>query len=276
MKHFCLLLLASLALCAQTVTLNHNANSWVAAFEVNCNINPCPTPETITVPIGSSGNFSVNSQHDLVVMGVWCRDSCTVSDISVNVTPAVSIASGNIVQTSITSPQNDTFGQARLFYIADAPSQLVGSHTLSMTITGGTPPSGQNHVQYQIWYMDFSVTVGYHFIHHLDSNFATGTGSTVNQPSITAPGDLIVFFEDPDGHTNTINSPWTATAWAPDFFQATTNSSNGIGYILHGPSSSVSVNASVQYGIPSWGSMITTFTPVTSGGQSSLRKTFSR
>ena len=247
---------------AQTVTLRNNADSWVAAFEGGvCNINPCPNNRTITIPIGESGDFTVYAQHDLVLLVVWCHQDCNVDSISIDSTPPVSIASGDIVQTSVQGSQNDAFGEARIYYIADAPVYLAGTHTLTLVTSGGTPPSGGTNVEYQIDYADFSISSGYHFVHHLDSPYVTGTGSTVNQPSITAPGDLIVFFEDPDGHTNSINSPWTATTWAPDYFQATTNSSNGMGYIASGPPTAVTVNASVQYGIPSWGSMIVTFTP---------------
>jgi hypothetical protein len=100
--------------------------------------------------------------------------------------------------------------------------------------------------------------------HDVDYPVGTGTGGTVNTPTITPnSGDLLFNFIYTTEHIDSIGAPWSCPLYTGQGESQTcefVKTINAAAYILSAPSSSVSSNETLIHATDSWQSLISSFT----------------
>jgi hypothetical protein len=213
-----------------------------------------------SVENGSSNTVSVtaniNAVGDLVAITGWCYTGCTPVSATLGSQPAVqTTVSGN------PGPGNPGTGQGFIFYILSAASS--GAQTLTFTVSG-------SHSGIQTSYIDFTPSAGCTLTHDVDSPVGSGTGDTVNTPSITpSVGDLLFNFTWSSEHINSVNSPWSCPIYSgPGETQTCefVNTVNAAAYILSASAGSTSNNMTLIHSGDSWQALITSFSFSSGGG----------
>src|SRR5277367_642023 len=205
-------------------------------------------------PLSSSNTSSlaatISAPGDLVAIAAWCYSSC--SGLS------VTLGSQTAVQTSVPGnpgPGTPGTGQGFIFYILSTTAS--GSQTLNFTATGGSPS------QTQIAYIDFTPSAGCAFKHNVDSPVGSGTGGTVNTPSITpSTGDLLFNFTWVNEHVTAVNSPWTCTPYdgSGETGDCSFNQTrNADAFVLSAASGSTANNMTNIHSTDSWEGLISSF-----------------
>jgi hypothetical protein len=195
--------------------------------------NGSATSATVSATIGAVGN--------LVIIPVWCYASCTLG--------SVTLGSQAATQIGTTAAADANAGQPTIFYILSANTS--GTLTITANVSG-------THSDVQVGYHDFTPSAGCTFSHNVDSGYGTGSGTTVNTPSITATvGDVEFMFTAVSSAVSTINAPWTQGA-------SYTTSANADGYILSASGSATANNVTMSSG--SWRALGTSFAMSTGGG----------
>ena len=152
-------------------------------------------------------------------------------------------------------------GQGFIYYILSAAS--AGSQTITWTVSG-------SHTGIQTSYIDFNPSEGCTFAHDVDSPLGTGTGGTVDTPSITpTAGDLLFNFTYISEHIDSINSPWSCPIYSgPGETQtcefATTV--NAAAYVLRASSGPTANNMTLIHPSDSWQALITSFSMSSGSG----------
>ena len=207
-----------------------------------------------SVDSGSSNTASVtakiNAVGDLVAITTYCYSTCTPV--------SVTLGSQTAVRTSVAGnpgPGNPGTGQGFIFYILSASA--AGPQTLTFTASG-------TYTDIQTSYVDFSPSPGCTFTHHMDYPLGTGTGGTVNTPSISpSAGDLLFNFTYTNEHVDSVNSPWSCPIYSGPGESQTcefVNTINAAAHILSAPASSIANNMTLIHDSDSWQALITSFT----------------
>jgi hypothetical protein len=204
-----------------------------------------------SVENGSSNTVTLNANiravGDLVAFTAWCYQGCT----------PVSLTLGSQVaaRTTVSGTSDSLTGQGFIYYILAAASS--GPQTITFTVSG-------THSGIQTSYIDFTPTAGCTFSHHVDSPLGSGTGGTVNTPSITpTAGDLLFNFTWISEHINSVNSPWSCPVYSgPGETQSCefVNTVNAAAYILSAPSGPTANNMTLIHSSDTWQALIASFT----------------
>jgi len=213
------------------------------------------TEENSNNSIDQSGSSSVsvtavvNAIGDLVAITAWCgpESSCTPT--------SVTLGSQTAVQTSVTGTWNSNEGEGFIFYILSA--NTAGSQTLTFTESGNTS-------EIQVAYIDFTPSSGCKFSHDVDSPVGSGTGGTINTPSITpsAAGELLFNFTFVSEHITSIGSPWSCTVYPPVeggtcYYQSTIDAD---AYVLSSSAGATANNMTNIHTTDTWEAIIASFT----------------
>jgi hypothetical protein len=206
-----------------------------------------------SVENGSSNTVTlianIHAVGDLVAFTAWCYGGCTPV--------SVTLGSQTAVQTTVSGINGSGSpgtGQGFIYYILSAANS--GSQPVTWTVSG-------SHSGIQTSYVDFSTTTGCQFVHNVDSSVGSGTGGTVNTPSITpTAGDLLFSFTYTSEHIDSVNSPWRCPIYnGPGETQTCefVNTVNAAAYILSAPSGSTANNMTLIHDTDSWQALITSF-----------------
>jgi hypothetical protein len=216
------------------------------------------------VAAGSSGNPTAAATllrtGDIVTVTVWGINGITVSGVTVGTDTATQLVAG-------VSDANN--GQP--FIYADLNSAVSGAQTITATISGTRT---QSQVTYREWVpttgctpsLDVTVNTG-----------NTGTGTAVNNPSITpTAGDLVLNFTPVESHTTAVNSPWLCDQYSGSgetancFFVTTVNA---FPYIRSSAGSSTANNLTQLNSSP-WQGIMAAIKFAGSGGATTLPQIF--
>jgi len=197
----------------------------------------------------ASVTANINAIGDFVAITAYCYSSCTPISVTLGAQSAIKTSiSGN------PGPGNPGTGQGFIFYILS--STASGSQTLTFTASG-------SHTDIQTSYVDFSPSAGCTFNHDVDYPVGTGTGGTVNTPSITpSAGDLLFNFTYTSEHINSVNSPWSCPIYNGQGESQTcefVNTINAAAYIINAASGTTTNNMSLIHDTDSWQALITSF-----------------
>lgn len=209
-------------------------------------------------PNGSSNSATVaakiNGVGDLVAITAWCYPGCTPVSVTVGSQTATKTTVSGVVDSNTPGT-----GQGFLFYVLSAAGS--GTQTVTWTVSG-------SHSDIQVTYIDFSVTPGCVFTHHVDSPlgscliFGTCNG-IVNAPSITpSEGDLLFNFTYSNEHVENINSPWSCPLYTGNGQTGTCQTGpteNVAAYILSAKSGSTANNTTTIHPDDTWQALLTSF-----------------
>lgn len=193
----------------------------------------------------ASKTVTVHQVGDLAVVYGWCKNGCT---------PTFTLGSETLVATSVTGSSSSSTGQAFISYVLSTTA--IGSKTLSLATAGGATEA-------QVSFKEFTPNPTCTYVHHTDSAEGTGTGTTVNTPTLTpTAGDLVLAFTlaGTTTHVTSVNSPWSCRAYYTtsnnDCTYPTTVNSDG--YIYSSAGSSTANNMTLNASGP-WEALITSF-----------------
>ncbi|MGB8887752.1 MAG: hypothetical protein WCC87_13575 [Candidatus Korobacteraceae bacterium] len=213
-----------------------------------------------SVDNGSSNTVTltanIHAVGDLVAFTAWCYSSCAPV--------SVTMGGQTALQTSVSGINGSGdpgTGQGFIYYILSAAS--AGSPTITWTVSG-------SHTGIQTSYIDFSPSSGCTFAHDVDSPLGTGTGETVNTPSITpTAGDLLFNFTYSSEHIDSVNSPWSCPIYSgPGETQTCefVNTINAAAYILSAQSGATANNMTLIHPSDTWQALITSFSMSSGSG----------
>ncbi len=211
-----------------------------------------------SVENGSSNTVSlianIHAVGDLVAFSAWCFQGCTPVSVTLGSQPAV--------KTTVSGTSDSLTGQGFIYYILAAVAS--GPQTITFTVSGA-------HSGIQTSYIDFSPTPECTFSHDVDSSLGSGTGGTVNTPSITpTPGDLLFNFTWSSEHIDSVNSPWSCPIYSgPGETQTCefVNTVNAAAYVLSASSGSTANNMTLIHPSDTWQALITSFSMSSGSGR---------
>jgi len=177
--------------------------------------------------------------------GVASTVSCSIQDANSN--------AYTVTANSPSGTNGPSAGISFLAYILSAPGNAHKTVTATFGAGAGTPAKS-------IFIMEFSVTSG--TASFRGDAAGSGTGTTVNTPTITAgSGDLLFSHIAPSGHVNSAGGSWICPETLPVAF------GDGAAYIL-----SASGNTALNYATTNgtWDSMGMAFQFTATGSRTAL------
>jgi hypothetical protein len=200
---------------------------------------------------------NIHAVGDLVAFTAWCYSSCTPVSVTMGGQTAVKTSVSGIDGSG--SPGT---GQGFIYYILSAATS--GPQTITWTVSG-------SHTGIQASYIDFSPSSGCTFAHDVDSPLGTGTGETVNTPSIIpTAGDLLFNFTYISEHIVSVNSPWSCPIYSgPGETQTCefVSTVNAAAYVLSATSGSTANNMTLIHPSDTWQALITSFSMSSGSGR---------
>lgn len=202
---------------------------------------------------------TVNAVGDLVAITAWCGPEA-------NCTPtSVTLGSQSATEAPVHSTGLDANeGEGFIYYILSAAAS--GPQTLTFNETGNTS-------EIQVAYYDFSVSAGCKFAYDTSSSLGTGTGTTINTPSITpsAAGELLFNFTWVSEHVTSVGTPWLCNDYTGSGQSGTcfyTSTVDADAYVLSSSSGSTANNMTNIHTTDTWAAGIVAFAMSSSGGGS--------